>query len=275
MNVLILTDFSDVAKNAGRYAMQFLAHSPVKFYLLNIGPFNPEQNAGDRAMERRESALERLNNRIAELKKISANKDHSFTGIYLESDLVTATRKLILEKKIDLIVMGAAKKGYSPQTIVGNHTYEVIKKIKCNLLAVAESSEYKPVEKMVLPMDPSAAVNNKTFQFFKNPGVVDKAGLTLMEIQEKLIADPGENEFKKESKKSLFSYLKNRKINFLKVKKADIYQREKLQDVQQKFDMIVLLGKNISICDKLLHTKNGIYSSVPNELPILVLHDTA
>ncbi|PKD20853.1 hypothetical protein APR41_12490 [Salegentibacter salinarum] len=42
MNVLILTDLSDVARNAGSYAVQFLGDIPVNFYMLNIRGFNPE-----------------------------------------------------------------------------------------------------------------------------------------------------------------------------------------------------------------------------------------
>src|SRR5690554_3905036 len=181
MNILILTDLSDVAKNAGSYAVQFLGDLPAHFYMLNIELFNPEPNL---AKEKKEVALKKLNQRMEELKEISKNKEHAFTALYSENDLVSATRKFTMEKKIDLIVMGAAHKGHSPFTIIGNHTYEVIKKIRCNILAVAEHCKYKPVKKMVLPIDYTASLDQDIFKVFDRKGVAEGAALTVVEIQD-------------------------------------------------------------------------------------------
>ena len=57
MNVLILTDLSEVARNAGSYAVQFLGDIPVNFYMLNIREFNPEASLEE---EKKELALRKL-----------------------------------------------------------------------------------------------------------------------------------------------------------------------------------------------------------------------
>lgn len=263
MNVLVLTDLSDVAKNAGSYAVQFLGDIPVNFYMLNIELFNPEPNL---AMEKKQVALKKLHQRMEELQDISNNKDHKFMALYSESDLVSATRKYALEKKIDLIVMGAAHKGHSPFTIIGNHTYEVIKKIRCNILTVAEHCKYKPVKKMVLPIDYSASLDDDIFKFFTRPGIAEGAAFTVVEIGDSSSrANSGNGQ-------RLFSQMRNRSVNVMPMEGEDIFSETNLKNIQRSFDMIIMLGKNLGICDRFLHSKHGIYSNVTNSLPILVLH---
>lgn len=263
MNVLILTDLSDVARNAGSYAMQFLGDIPVNFYMLNIKQFNPEPRLEE---EKKELALKKLHQRMEELQEISKNKDHKFIALYSESDLVTATRKYADEKNIDLIVMGAAHKGHSPFTIIGNHTYEVIKKIRYNILAVAEHCQYKPLERIIFPIDYSTSLNKDIFSIFNRPKIAEGAALTVVEI-----GDPAKGVDTK-SGKEILSQIKNRKLKVVPFKDKNIFSDENLQKIQNRFDMIIMMGKNLGLCDSFLHTKRGIYSKVSNSLPILVLH---
>lgn len=266
MNVLILTDLSAVAKNAATYALEFLGEIPVKFYLLNIGSFHSQGQPDTRSSEKESMALKELNERIDEFKALSYGREHSFEALYSENNLVTSTRKIVDEKKIDLIVMGAAHKGQSPFTIIGNHTYEVIKKIRCNILAVAEHCKYKPVKKMVFPVDYSASLDDDIFKFFSRPGIAEGAGFTVVEINESFTGIASGNE------KEILSQISNRVINIMPAEGKDIFAESNLQKIQRHFDMIIMLGKNLGICDRFLHSEHGIYSKVTNSLPILVLH---
>ena len=70
----------------------------------------------------------------------------------------------------------------------------------------------------------------------------------------------------------LFEQLQNRQLETRKMPASEAFSEDRLKLLQQEFDLIVLLGKNINICSELLHTRRGLYSRVANELPILVLH---
>ena len=177
-----------------------------------------------------------------------------------------ATRKFVDEKKIDLIVMGAASKGRSPNTIIGNHTYEVITKIKCNILAISETSRFRTPHRMIFPIDAGIAITRNNISFLEQPGIAEKASLTIVEVSngQQVLLQPNSNE---EIYKSI-----NRKVEIKYLDKTEAFSEEKLLVLQKHFDLIVLLGKNINICGELLHTNQGLYSKVANELPILVLH---
>ncbi|MFO7721158.1 MAG: universal stress protein [Gillisia sp.] len=268
MNVLILTDFSEVAENASNYALQFLEEVSVNFYLLNIGLFNSGGLAQVGIKGGKELALEKLETRVEELQKLTINKEHNFAFFYSENNLVDATRKFAEEKRVDLIVMGAVRSSCSENTMLGNHTFEVIKKVKCNLLAVPENSHYKEPEKILIPIDRSASLDGEIFRFLDHPGMVKKASVLVMEI----VDSPYSENSALEPGKGLLSQLNNVRVEVVQVKNSDIYKEHLLKKVQNKFDIIVILGKNISVCDRLLHTEHGIYTSISNNLPILMLH---
>lgn len=266
MNVLVLTDLSEVAKNAGSYAVQFLSSIPVHFHLLNIRLFHPNEPESAH-QHTRQLALGKLNARVEELKALTKNPDHKFSVIYSEDNLVGAARKFVEEKKIDLIVMGAANKGHSPNTIIGNHTFEVITKIRCNILAVSENTRYREPHRMIFPIDSGIEVNKENLSMLKQPGIAENASLTVVEVI---------NGQAVQLTPILYDHLveeiSNRRVNITKLEKSRAFSREKLEVLQKNFDMIILLGRNINICGELLHTKQGLYSQVANQLPILVLH---
>lgn len=266
MNVLVLTDLSDVAKNAGSYAVRFLSDIPVHFHLLNIRLFHPNEPESAN-QSTRQLALEKLNRRVEELKGLTTNPDHKFSIIYSEDNLVGATRKFAEEKKIDLIVMGAANKGHSPNTIIGNHTFEVITKIKCDILAVAEGSKFRSLKKIIFPIDFGVAVDRVNFSMLKQPGIAENASLTVVEVKNGHAVHVNPPSFD-----HLIEELPNRCIKIIELEKSEAFSRQTLRVLQKQFDMIVLLGRNINICGELLHTSQGLYSQVANELPILVLH---
>ncbi|MFD1094267.1 universal stress protein [Salegentibacter chungangensis] len=268
MNVLILTDFSKVAHNAASYALRFLENVPASFFLLNIETLNFKGEAEDYAKEKKGLALEKLEQEIDNLKKLTPNKKHTFQAYFSEENLVNSTRRYVHEKKIDLIVMGAAGREYPQNAILGHHTYEIIRKIRCNLLAVSEGSEYSKPEKLVLPIDYSASFEDKIFRFFDNPAIVKEAKITVLELTGS-VKKPIPVETPRDM---MANQLSPGKVKFMEVDESAICNEELLLEMQRKFNMIVILGKNLSVCDRLLHSRYGVCTAISNKLPVLVLH---
>ena len=269
MNVLILTDLSPVAKNAGEFALHFLRDTPVKFHLLNIGQFHTNRDPQLLGSERKARAMEIIDRRIGELRKISKNPDHHFEGLYSENDLVTATRHYTDARKIDLIVMGAASKGFSPHTIVGNQTYEILQKVKCNLLAVAEDSKFREIKKLIFPYTyyPSLDENIRKLQNF--PALKKNVEINVLEI----FGSTYEEELDTQAGDALVASRTTGNVKHLKVRDLEIFSISHLQKLQEDFDLITLMGRDITLCYKLLHNKYGIFSTISGKLPIFILHD--
>ncbi len=268
MNVLLLSDFSKVAINASHYAMDLLMNQRVHFYLLNI--YDPDPDCGVSCLEtKKATTLATLKERVQKLQQRAGIKPHRITGHYSEDTLVDAARKFVSEYDIDLIVMGSVGHEQRHSTILGKHTFEIMSKIKCNTLAVAQDSTFKKPEKLLMPLDYTATFGSNNIRFLKKTEIFNRTHLNIWEIS-------GDAKIKNErdlAKKEIFSGLKNMEVGFSKLTESSIYDKNTWSDVQNKFDHIILLGKNIRICDRLLHNQHGLYTSVPNQLPILVLHD--
>ena len=268
MNVLILSDFSKVAENAGKYAINFLGEATTNFYLLNIQTFSLRGCTDQCIGEKKMFALKKLNQSLDELKKSTPNSSHTFQAIFSDENLVNATRKYVIEKKVDLIVMGASGKDIQYNAILGNHTYDIIRKIKCTVLAVPDGSKFRPLEKIVLPIDYSAAIDDKVFDFFENPDICLRRNITVLEM-----FDNGQILANREIPRQLISsQLHKNNLKYIEMQETALYDEILLLGIQKNYDMIVILGKNLSVCERLLHTKYGICTAISNQLPILVLH---
>lgn len=267
MNVLLLSDFSEVAINATHYAMDLLQDQQANFYLLNI--YDPDPDCVDNCADNVKAAtLAKLDERVQKLQQRSGNRPHKITGHYSEDKLVNAAREFVNEHKIDLIVMGAVGHEQRHATILGKHTFEILSKIKCNALAVAGDSEFRKPEKLLMPLDYTASFGSRNIRFLKDSGVFTGTHLNIWEIS----GVENATDERDLAKKEIFSGLENIKVSFSTLAKPSIYDQSTWKDVQNKFDHIVLLGKNIRICDRLLNNRHGLYTTVPNQLPILVLH---
>ncbi|UJH92886.1 universal stress protein [Antarcticibacterium sp. 1MA-6-2] len=268
MNVLLLSDFSPVAINATHYAMDVLQDKQVNFYLLNI--FDPDPDDLEKFAGAGNLTISgKLKERVEKLQQRSKGRQHKITGHYSEEKLVNKARDFVQQHKIDLIVMGAVGREQSTSSILGRHTFEIMSKIKCNILAVAEGSEYKKPKKLIMPLDYTASFGEKNISFLKNSGVFNKVNLDVWEL-----AGSGDVEnLDHLEKKGIFSALKDLNIKFSPLQDSAFTDKTIWMDVQNKFHLIVLLGKNLRICDRLLHNRHGLYATVPNQLPILVLHD--
>lgn len=268
MNVLLLSDFSRVAINATHYAMDLLQDQQVNFHLLNI--FDPDPECSGQAPEAKKAAtLAELQERVQKLQERSGNRPHKVMGHYSEDKPVYSARDFIGKQKIDLIVMGAVGEEQRHSTILGKHTFEIVSKIKCNMLAVPDDHEYHHLEKILLPLDHSASFRRRNLQFLTGQKIFRRRKLSVWEMDDFSTINPEERFMNKEA----FSDITGIKINFSTIDKTSINSKDIWKEVQKKFQLVCVMGKNIRICHVLMNDKQGLFRTMPNRLPILVLHD--
>lgn len=269
MNILFLTDFSEVSNNAGKYAVDFLQNIAANFFLLNIHDFNFNKEASDHLENELVSTLEKLQSDILDLQNYTRNPAHNFHTILSSDNLINAVRKALAEKKIDLIFIGAASHPVHQHPILGDHAYEVIRKIRCNIMAVPGESQYTVPERFVLPVDYSVISRDKVFQQLEQASFINRGRLTVIELDE----DHHESTTKEFAWPQLSNTLTNTRTSYMKMGESQIFSEDLLMEIQGKFDMIIILGKNLSVCDHFLHARYGLLSTLSNSLPILVIHE--
>lgn len=268
MNVLILSDFSEVAINATHYAMDLLQQEKVDFTLLNI--YVPNRDDSEEQREEKKAAiLERLHVRVQKLTERSEGRDHRVKGHFSEDNLVKAARNYLQDHHVDLLVMGAVGEERRFSTILGDHTFEIMLKVKCNILAVPDNVKFRKPEKLLMPLDASVFLKRKNLRFLNNEDLFRKTHLDVWRIGKSAEAEANEHQIQQE----ILEGIEGVKVTFQHINKEEGYNMNTWTGVQQNYDLVLLPGKNVDMCDHLLNNRHGIYNSMPNRLPILVLHD--
>lgn len=254
MNVLVLTDFSETSDNAGRYAVDFLKTTDVNFYLLNIHSFNFNRSASDVLENELIITLSELQKKAKELKKYTRTKRHKFHTILSSENLISAVRNALLDKKIDLIFIGAVSQNAHSHPILGDHAYEVVRKIKCNIIAVPGGCVYETPRKVVFPVDHSLLSLEEQRKILDELNYLNSSDFTFLEIKDGDVEYP---------------YSFNHETS---LKTPVPFTRSLFKDIQNQYDIIFVIGKNLSICDRLLHTEYGFSANMNIEIPIFVYH---
>lgn len=262
MQVLLLSDFSEVAINATHYAMDLLKDEKVSFTLLNIYVPDPMATEKEKA-EKRKATVSRLQERVEKLRERAQGRDHRVNGHYAEENLVNATRDFLVKTPVDLLVMGAVSNEKRHSTILGDHTFEIISKIKCNLLAVPEEVKFREIHKVLMPVDFSANLSGRNFHFLQKSRFLKNTHLSVWDL--------GSTENNSETE--AYKNLKELGADFFKPEEGESFDKSTWTDLQKKFDVISIVAKNLRICSHIMHSKHGFYLSAPNRLPIFVLHN--
>lgn len=265
MNVLILSDFSEVAINATHYAMDLLQNEEVNFTLLNI--YVPNREVSEEAwVQKRKAIKAKMEERLKKLKTRSSFRMHNILSHYSEQPLVNATRIFMEKHNVDLLVMGSVGKNFRYSTILGNHTYEIMTKIKCNVLAIPEDVHFKSLERILMPLDYTASLKRENFQFLKNERWFRNTRLHVWELG-------SETSQTNSVKNYVAQQFGGIEIDFFRLNDFKNINKIIWNEVQKSFNLVVVLGKNLEICEQLMHRKHGLFTSNPNRIPILILHD--
>lgn len=123
-------------------------------------------------------------------------------------------------------------------------------------------------KRMLLPIDYSVLSEWRSYQILKDKNYVKSESLTLLNINEN-----DTNFQNKQMIQDLWEGDSESTMEFESLSKNSFFDTDFLLEIQEKFDVIVILGKNLSISDKLLHSRYGLFSKIKNKLPILILHD--
>ncbi|MCK0131750.1 universal stress protein [Flavobacteriaceae bacterium F08102] len=161
-NVLLPTDFSENSWNAIVYALNLFKETTCTFYLLHVNtmsyarvnnatytnPINLIENEFTLpSKEKLRSVLKRIS------KAFPTNKKHHFFILPDHNFFIDSIRNHVLERQIDIIVMGTKGASGLKKVIVGSNAADVIKKVKCTTLVVPENAKFTGLDEVAFPTD--------------------------------------------------------------------------------------------------------------------------
>lgn len=159
--ILIPTDFSQNAENALKYAVELYKYERCEFFIIHAyadevydkkahmarAVFNEVKANVYQNSEKELVQIERM------LKEISPNPKHKYQTFSVFGTLIDEANDLVDQENIDIIIMGThGKLGDKNLTFVSN-TMQVIKYVKCPVLAIPSEYSYRPPKSVLFPTD--------------------------------------------------------------------------------------------------------------------------
>ncbi|MFD0976688.1 universal stress protein [Salinimicrobium gaetbulicola] len=268
MNILLPTDFSANSRNAAVYALQFFKDTPCSFYLLHVVPF-PAEKLTTGYINMSPEVKKNFEDLLTWLEALKTNPDHSFHICYKADYLIEAVRAKVLEKNIDLILMGTKGATNNQGAVIGKHTSDVMRKVKCPVMAVSENATFKQHKEILFPTDYKIHYGSRMLRTLLNLASLSNATVKILEIfgSEK---EPSEEQMEnREFLQDSFSPKVPIHQTYYSTKD---HNPKKIFVSNRNVDMIVLAAKNLNLCQKFLQNDQDDNIPFINQLPLLVLH---
>ncbi|MBK5214341.1 MAG: universal stress protein [Flavobacteriaceae bacterium] len=142
--ILIPTDFSENSMNAIKYATELFKYGPAEIYLLHAfadAVYDAKASLADGIFEElKQQTLQKSKEAMEETRKqilgFSPNPKHKIHTISEFGLLVDSVNDWVEKENIDVVVMGTKGETADKKITFGSNTLQVIKYVKCPVLAI-------------------------------------------------------------------------------------------------------------------------------------------
>ena len=278
-SILLPTDFSKNSWNAIKYAIKFCANTPCTFYLMHVNRL-AEVSVNTLDYNINSTVIEDTYTVAAKkqltslLKKIVLqfpnNSNHAFYTINEADFFIDAIRKQVLEKKINLIVMGTKGATGLEKLILGSNAADIITKVKCNTLIVPENAKFKNIRQVAFPTDFLQFYGITTLHPIVDILEQFEATLRVLHIAKKNSDLNSDQEKNKEFVADYFSANKH-SFHYLTNTKIEAAIQSFVQD--NNIDIIAMVAKNLNYFQQILFHSKVENISYQTDVPFLVLHE--
>ncbi|WP_299249619.1 universal stress protein [uncultured Aquimarina sp.] len=191
-NILLPTDFSENARNAINYALEFFKNELCTFYVLNV------QKASNYMMDDLMAApantsihqsviqgsKEKLSTLIEALKEEIEHENYTFQASTDYDVFTDAIKQAVKSKDIDLIVMGTNGATGAREVVFGSNTLNVIRKVDCPVLVIPQGYIFENIKNVQYTIDYNDHFSTENIEPLMDTLVKYKASLRILKIKE-------------------------------------------------------------------------------------------
>lgn len=275
--ILIPTDFSETSMNAIKYAMALFKYDRCDITIMNafadaVYEKTSQMNRDDFEefkISHQNKVDKLLEKSIVEMREISPNPRHKYDFIACFGNLVDETNEIVEKENIDVVVMGTKGKTNNKNITFGSNTLQVIKYVKCPVLAVPVSYKNDYPQNILFPTDYMLPYKRRELKLLSTITLGFAATIHCLHISEfeKLSHRQLDN-------KSFLDYgLANNKVSFMQVPGKDITETVNKTVKEQKIDMLVMINQRHSYLENILYKSTIEKIGLEIKIPFLVLQN--
>ncbi|WP_291968063.1 universal stress protein [Maribacter sp.] len=277
-NILIPTDFSDNAWNAILYGITFFKKTQCTFHIVHINAINTN-SSGEAALYVSPDILEetilaepkeKLQHLLKRIEKLPLNAKHNFKVQAIYGFLINELKTLVINKKIDLIIMGTKGATGLKSVSIGSNTGNVITKVPCNVMAVPENACYENIQEIGFPSDLNIAYDIKVLETIKDIILLKRSVLRLLYISG---ANEALSQNQTKVKNFILDYFKDNVCTYHNITGKNIDESVQCFTESRNLDMVIMVAKNLNFLERILFRPTVEKVSYHTKVPFLVIHE--
>lgn len=274
-NILLLTDFSENAKNAIIYATKLYVKQEVNFILFNAFRSSKDdivtklagRGLNDLLSNETDSKLQSL---IDSIKISNHNELHTFNYKSKFGNLIELVNQFIEKHSIDLVVLGAKGISAIEKIVFGSSTYALIKDVNCTALVVPANQSFPIPTKIAIASEFETRLNAMLFAELKQ--IVKDLNLILSVVY----VNNEDNHPTKDMIQYSASIAVNMELNKVETyhyKHEDVVEGTNQFVKKHAIDMLVLINKKRNFLQNLFHISYTKQLAFNAQVPFMVLCD--
>ncbi|MEK6152227.1 universal stress protein [Flavobacteriaceae bacterium 3-367] len=275
--ILIPTDFSDNALHAIHHALKLFKLERANFYFLHayadevyeLSKSGTRDSLKQRRKEVRKKTDTSLDQLLSELEEEFPNPKHSYQVVSAFESLVDAVNDFVDQVDIDLIVMGTKGLTSDKRTTLGSHTVQVLKYVKCPVLAIPEEYAYQPPKKILFPTDYMLPFKRRELKLLN-----ELAGSFKSEIDCLYISALKKLSFRQEDNKLFLQNTLSSAFLFFKQCEGEDRVQIILEHIaKDHIDMLVMVNSRHSLLENMLYRSTVDQIGLTVSVPFLVMQN--
>jgi nucleotide-binding universal stress UspA family protein len=268
--ILVATDFSDAARNAGRYAAALAKELNAELHLLHV--YMQPAPALDMPVVWADTVDALQKEKMADLQTDAASLQQTY-GAPISTDVVLGfTGESIAteadQQEADLVVVGM--KGGHHSRFLGSNAVTVIRKVLKPVLIVPEGASFVPPKRITFSTDFSGHVMGKHLEALVATAKNFGARIDLVHIQK---SEQHMDTDEIAGKMSLQRHLEGVEHQFHTIVDDDVEEGIQAFTQNNATDLLVMVAHRHSLLDRWLGTSHTKQMSYQTKVPLMVLHD--
>lgn len=277
LKILIPTDLSENAYQATIYATELFKHGPAQFFLLhafadqvyemkNIETETVFEEVKTEVFQQTENALEDLKQKVFQF---SPNPKHQLHCVSEFGMLVDAVNDWVEKENIDVVVMGTKGQTADKNITFGSNTLQVIKYVKCPVLAIPEN--YNPVypQNILFSTDLQLPYKRRELKLLANMAKRFAAQLHFL-----YVSDFDTLSFRQQDNKDfLESMFEENLVHFYQKSGRDITAVVNSFILENEIDLLVMVNTRHSYLENILYQSTIEKIGLHINIPFLVLQN--
>jgi len=272
MKIILPTDFSDNARGAIEYAISMFSYENVEYILLNTytDPYSSTDvliSIQDLLSKR---SIEGLKNEYDYLRKKFPTDLFAIKQCSEYGELANVINNICEEETIDYVVMGTKGSTGLEKVFIGSTTADVIKKVKCPVLAIPTNTIYTPPIKIAFATDYQELEYNDVFSPLTELAQQYQSELLIVNVQPEGELINNEDAI---SGIKLHRVLEKIPHQFYGINDNNV--TEGINDFIHKYnvDMIAMIAKQHSFFEQIFHNSISEKLLTFTDIPLLILHE--